>query len=424
MPPVPTDRTPPQVPNHEMIRIIGCGAYGEIWLGRSVTGTWRAVKIVDRRTFDSDRSFQREFEGMARFEPISRGDPGFVDILHVGRDPEGDFFFYVMELADDHLAGGPIDPERYVPKTLKSELSRRSRLFVNECLTLGLSLSRAVAALHAQGLVHRDIKPANIIFVGGVPKIADIGLVAASGQGTFVGTEGYVPPEGPGTPGADVYSLGKVLYEISMGKDRLDFPALHTRLDELPDKASLLELNHVLLRACAADPAERYATAEELHDDLARLRDGEPLASRGSRRGWAAALVALLVLACVGGYFGWRHTGRGTVTITADPPGGFVVIGDRIKALPARFERLTAGEHTARVMRPGFEPVEVAFELSPKEELELPAVRLERSHGAIELSSSPVGATFELRQGDAVIEQGVTPAVIASIATGEFELVM
>src|SRR5207245_5271345 len=66
----------------------------------------------------------------------------------------------------------------------------------------------------------------NIIFTEGVPKLADIGLVAASGQQSFVGTEGYVPPEGPGTPQADIYSLGKLLYETCTGKDRLDFPEI------------------------------------------------------------------------------------------------------------------------------------------------------------------------------------------------------
>src|SRR5678815_4450104 len=207
MAPTPTDRTPPNVPNHQMVRIIGRGAYGEIWLARSLTGTWCAVKIVDRQTFQSERAFEREFDGMAKFEPISRSHDGFVDILHVGRDEAGGFFYYVMELADDHVAGTRVDPANYVPKTLKSELARRSRLLVDECLSIGLSLTDALGALHRNGLVHRDIKPANIIFVGGKPKIADIGLVASTGQLSYVGTEGYVPPEGPGSAPADLYSL-------------------------------------------------------------------------------------------------------------------------------------------------------------------------------------------------------------------------
>src|SRR4051812_22015530 len=110
--PIVTERERPRVPNHELVRVIGRGAYGEIWMARSITGLLRAVKIVDQRTFESESSFQREFEGMARFEPISRSDPGFVDILHVGRDDGGNFFFYVMELADD-VTGGHAELEEY-----------------------------------------------------------------------------------------------------------------------------------------------------------------------------------------------------------------------------------------------------------------------------------------------------------------------
>jgi serine/threonine protein kinase len=57
--------------------------------------------------------------------------------------------------------------------------------------------------------------------VNGIPKLADIGLVArAEATLSFVGTEGYLPPEGPGTRQADIFSLGKVLYELSTGQDR------------------------------------------------------------------------------------------------------------------------------------------------------------------------------------------------------------
>src|SRR5204863_4648944 len=250
----------PIIPDHELLRVIGRGAYGEIWLARTVTGAFRAVKIVYRSTFESERAFLREFEGMSAFEPISRGHAGFVDILHVGRSAE--YLYYSMELADDHLAGRNIDIANYEPRTLKSDLARHERISAADSIQLGLSLTKALEALHERGLTHRDVKPSNIIFIDGVPKLADIGLVAATGQQSFVGTEGYVPPEGPGSAQADIYSLGKLLYELSMGKDRMDFPALDTCLDALPDKETLLRLNEVLLRACATNLAERYDRAE------------------------------------------------------------------------------------------------------------------------------------------------------------------
>ena len=422
MPSTAADREKPKVPNHEMVRIIGRGSYGEIWLARSLTGTLRAVKIVDRRTFESDRAFEREFEGMAKFEPISRSDAGFVDILHVGRDVAGGFFYYVMELADDHLGGGRIDPEHYVPKTLKSELARRSRLLADECVTIGISLSKALAALHAQGLVHRDIKPANIIFVGGVPKIADIGLVAASGQDSYVGTEGYVPPEGPGAVPADIFSLGKVLYEIAMGKDRMDFPAVSTRLAELPDKELLMALNEVLLRACANDVAERYATAEEMCEDLERIRDGRPLTRRGRSR-WplVAALVAVLTLGC-GWYVATQRLARGGVSIETDPPGVKVVLAGTMKDTPAAFDQLRLGTHPMRIMKTGYVPKDVTVEVTQESRARPLKFTLERARGAVEIRSEPDGAAFVLKSGDGVPRTGTTPATLSDLPTGEYDL--
>src|SRR4029078_1869267 len=100
-------------------------------------------------------------------------------------------------------------------------LKQRGRFPLDQSLELGLTLSLALGQLHRHGLIHRDVKPSNIIFVGGVPKLADIGLVTEQSEAnTFVGTEGFVPPEGPTSIKADIYALGKVLYEAAMGKDR------------------------------------------------------------------------------------------------------------------------------------------------------------------------------------------------------------
>src|SRR3989442_388219 len=91
-------RAVPSIPDYEWLRSIGHGAYGVVWLARNVTGSFVALKVVSRAAFDHERPFEREFEGIKRFEPISRSDPSQLAILHVGR---GDgFFYYVMELAD------------------------------------------------------------------------------------------------------------------------------------------------------------------------------------------------------------------------------------------------------------------------------------------------------------------------------------
>src|SRR5207247_4545615 len=133
-----------------------------------------------------------------------------VDNLQVGRTDE--YFYYVMELADpaqnpndetrnpkeapnpNDEAPPPQPPHRisafgppssfdirhssfYTPRTLRHDLKQLGRLPLSQCLEIGRHLASALAHLHAQGLVHRDVKPSNIVFVNGLPKLADIGLV-------------------------------------------------------------------------------------------------------------------------------------------------------------------------------------------------------------------------------------------------------
>ncbi len=239
-------------------------------------GVYRAVKIVYRKAFQDTRPFEREVSGIRSFEPISRLHEGFVDVLHVGINEEEGYFYYVMELGDDQASGQDIDPEQYSPRTLAKVISPKKGLPFRDCLKLGLALSDALSDLHKHGLVHRDVKPSNIIFVNGVPKLADIGLVAQVKEAhSFVGTEGFIPPEGPGTPQADIYSLGKVLYEASTGKDRQEFPELPTLWDKSPEHEGLRELNEVILRACMNEPGRRYQSASEMHADMVVLENGK-----------------------------------------------------------------------------------------------------------------------------------------------------
>lgn len=322
------------IPDHTMLRLIGRGSYGEVWLARNALGTLRAVKVVHRARFDSDRPYKREFAGIQKFEPISRSHEGLVDILHIGRNDDEGFFYYVMELADrqtpiNESAHSPSersassslptpqdsDPETYAPRTLASECAVRGRVPARECLPIFLTLASSLAHLHKHGLLHRDIKPANIIFVGGVAKIADIGLVAEAGEAqTFVGTEGFIPPEGPGTPRADIYALAKTFYEVSTGKDRLEFPSLPLERTQPDENRALVELNAIFLKACARDPVQGYTSADEMHAELALLRSGRSVRHLHvveHRLWWAKriglAMAALALLAVVGLGFASRQ---------------------------------------------------------------------------------------------------------------------
>ena len=315
----------PQVPDYELLRCIGHGAYGEVWLARSkATGVLRAAKIVWRRSFDDDRPFRREFEGIQRFERISREHPGQLALFHIGRDEAEGYFYYVMELADSlereeqrdegsgrtasqglPLATGsrPVTV-RYSPHTLRADLER-GRLSADRVLEVGIALCEALGHLHRNGLVHRDVKPSNVIFVNGRPKLADIGLVTdASDQCSIVGTEGYLPPEGPGTPQADIFALGKVLYEAATGMDRRAFPDLPADIRDWPDAKQVFEINEALLKACAKDSDKRYSSAESMQVELRRLQEGKSiLRARRVQRGWRLAWRAAAGLTVVAAVF-------------------------------------------------------------------------------------------------------------------------
>jgi len=381
------NRPHPVIPDHDVIRKIGGGAYGEVWLARGVTGALRAVKVVWREDFEDERGFEREFEGILKYEPISRDHPALVNILHVGRSVDGvSFYYYVMELGDDVTSGQEINPIEYEPRTLRADhkLTPGVRWDTDECINVGLRLSEALHHLHENGLAHRDVKPSNVIFVNGRAKLADIGLVAARGQMTFVGTEGFVPPEGPGSARADVYSLGKVLYEIATGMDRMDFPELPEDLPLGADRKRWMGLNQIICEVCEPRVSKRtITTAAQLADELRRLQGGKR--RRRSHLGvWATATIlggfSLFVI--------WENGGRSMVQnwLGQPPPPpspvedqvGFLRVvttpenvevldpgGQVVGITPTLLEAIVGREVVFLLRKPGYRSIELREYLAP-----------------------------------------------------------
>jgi tetratricopeptide (TPR) repeat protein len=269
-------------------------------------------------------SFEREFKGLQKFEPVSRTHEGLVDILTLGLLPGGEGFYYVMELADragitpddasaevrkcsaSHSKPGLefADAGCYVPRTLRADLKQYGALPADEVIALGLRLTAALAHLHDNGLVHRDVKPSNILFIDGEAKLADAGLVAdADDARSLVGTVGYIAPEGPGTPQGDLYALGKVLYEAAFGKDRHEFPTLPPDIRTRPDHTKLLELNAILLKASATDRHQRYQSADQMHADLKLMQAGSSVRSRHARQRVLSLVQKPLAVAVVAAVF-------------------------------------------------------------------------------------------------------------------------
>lgn len=255
---------------HRLLRKIGNGAYGEVWLGQDELGNLHAVKLVRRDRFADKAPFEREYRGLLQYTPISRTHHGLVPILNVGRDHAAGTFFYVMELADCVHGGRDIQPDQYVPHTLEQTLAAHGRLPLPSVIRLGIELCEALDFLHSKQLIHRDIKPPNIVFVDGLAKLADVGLITHMAEARrdpkHLGTEGFIPPEGPGTPLADVYSLGKVMTEAAFGTTTLPAPG------ECTDPG-LARFAEIMARACHSSVECRSPSPSALQADLMELSE-------------------------------------------------------------------------------------------------------------------------------------------------------
>jgi serine/threonine protein kinase len=266
----------PETPDYERFGPpFGEGGFGKVWVVRNAIGQWQALKEVYKDRFHEDSSrFDMELNGIQNYKPVSHKHPGLLRIEFVSREKRGGYFYYVMELGDALDPDWQRNPTLYKPLDLTSKRERapRKRLPIRECTEIGIRLAEALGFLHREGLTHRDIKPANVLFVNGHPKLADAGTVTVLRPRekiqTRVMSRGFTPTdEPPGTRQADIFSLGKLLYVISTGRDpQDDFPALSTTLVDNSD--DFMGLNKVIVKACHPDLRVRYGEAEELRQEL------------------------------------------------------------------------------------------------------------------------------------------------------------
>jgi WD40 repeat protein/tRNA A-37 threonylcarbamoyl transferase component Bud32 len=308
-----TGTLPHQLHHYVLAEEIGRGATSMVFKGRDLRlGRTVAVKMVQSQ-FHIDSEERTRFQVEA--EAVSRlAHPNIVQIYDVGE------FEGCPYLVLEYLAGGSLAERMQQP---------RSPL---ESAQLIHTLALAVHQAHQHGIIHRDLKPANVLYSEeGMPKVADFGLAKfldrGSGrtrEGTILGTPSYMAPEQAsgqvervGTP-ADVYSLGAILYHLLTGQPPFgtdDYLKVLARVaSEEPVAPRQLrpqlprDLETICLKALEKEPARRYASAQELADELQRFLTGHSILARQARppeRLWkwarrrpaVAALVGVTVLA-------------------------------------------------------------------------------------------------------------------------------
>lgn len=286
------------IPDYTLLQSCGRGAYGQVWLAQSQTNKLVALKYVAYT-----QAGEREFEGLVNFSKLPEA-PNLIRILHLGKLEDG--FFYTMELADGLYSQG-----MYVPESLAERIKRQKRLSPAEVMDLAFAMLGALNSLHAAGLIHRDIKPENILYVNGMPKLSDMGLVRdAEGTVSLCGTIGFIPPERlvPGQTSCnksdDLYALGKVLYCALTGHSVDKFPSFR---EDMIGNTVCSHLNRVILKACG-DPSERFANVDEF---ISALKNGveQKTVYRSSPGSWIKKTAAIAggvfaLFACAGiGYF-------------------------------------------------------------------------------------------------------------------------
>ena len=269
---------PQQLGPYQLIKLLGSGGMGWVYLGQSPHGRLVAVKVIREELVD-DREFRARFlrEITAVRKVSSRYTAEVVDV---------DMYGPVPWLATAYVPG----------PSLSEAITSYGPLPVASVRALAAGLAEGLGAIHAAGLVHRDLKPSNVLLADDGPRVVDFGLArAVEGEaltrtGMMIGSAGFMAPEQiTGShigPPVDLFSLGVVLAFAATGRTPFGDGSTHSILYRImygsPDLNGIPpEILDVVRRCLAKDPGER-PTAAAL---LTELSDTHPA------EGWLPARV-------------------------------------------------------------------------------------------------------------------------------------
>lgn len=357
---------PPEIPEFDLIRPIGEGGFGQVWLARNrATKRLRAVKVIPLAVTGKRDQAGREINSLVRLEDnLKQKHPNLLTIHHVAKTDR--YLYYLMDLADDMCGQAASEDETYRPATLASRLES-GPLEAAECLRIARQLLSGLASLHDSKMVHRDVKPANCLFVDSELKLGDFGLlVEASPQVSRVGTLKYMPPDGRMDTRADVYAAGLVIYEMITGLPVDRFPSCGRRAGNVIGDGTLQALHQLVLRACEPAPEHRFADARRMLQELEVLLSKSHSAPRRTRRHMIAAAVTAVCSVSLLGIWSYRSHSTVHVNFITRPFEATVYIDGELQhdsdeqpyLTPCTIESLSLGVHHVEFRAPDRPPLE------------------------------------------------------------------
>ncbi|MGD9705825.1 MAG: Stk1 family PASTA domain-containing Ser/Thr kinase [Acidimicrobiia bacterium] len=284
---------------YEIQQRIGRGGMADVFVARDrLLDRPVAIKVLFPE-FATDPNFVERFRREAQ-SAANLNHPNIVGVYDWGR--ESNTYFMAMEYVNG--------------RTLADILRANGKLNARQAAEIAAEVAAALGFAHRSGVVHRDVKPANILIANdGRVKVADFGIARALNSaheqdltqaGAVMGTATYFSPEqaqgAQPDPRSDLYSLGIVLYEMVGGRPPFagDNPVAiaYKQVHDTPQPLNQLApdvprpFEAIVAKLLAKNASVRYATAEELRDDLRRFRDGQPVQALTALMGGAAAAAA------------------------------------------------------------------------------------------------------------------------------------